>query len=61
MQPVRIFALAGLENAGLYLYARKIFGSLVHIHPPQANANSARRNEDYIVPIPMQLGGCLDD
>jgi hypothetical protein len=61
MQPVRTFTLAGLENVGLYLYARKIFGSLAHIHPPQTNTNSARRNENYVVAILMQLGGCLDD
>jgi len=42
-----------------YLQLRKMLGSLLDVHPPQADANGARRDDDDLVAILPQLHGRL--
>ncbi len=44
-----------------YLQLGEMLWSLLDVHPPQANADGARRDDDDLVAIFPQLHGGLDD
>jgi hypothetical protein len=43
-----------------YLQLGKMLGPLLYVHPPQADANGARRDDDDLVAILPQLHGRLN-